>query len=59
MEKPEKPKKPKSEKSITDPKKWFKAALSKKKKAEEASEEASDDKIDTNGLLKKEDKNDL
>jgi len=56
--KPEKPKKEKSSKSTKDPKKWIKA-LGKKKQAESAEKETSEDKIDTNGLLKKEDKNDV
>ncbi|HCK61904.1 MAG TPA: acriflavin resistance protein, partial [Gammaproteobacteria bacterium] len=60
VEKPEKPKKPKSERSSKDPKEWIKAALGKKKKTDDnAEKETSDDKIDTNGLLKKEDKNDV
>ncbi len=42
-----------------DPKSWIKAALRKKEKAGGAQEESSNDKIDTNGLLKKEDKNDV
>jgi len=56
--KPEKPKKEKSSKSTKDPKKWIRA-LGKKKQAESAEKETSEDKIDTNGLLKKEDKNDV
>ena len=56
--KPEKSKKEKSSESAKDPKKWIKA-LGKKKQAESAEKETSDDKIDTNGLLKKEDKNDV
>jgi multidrug efflux pump subunit AcrB len=59
VSKPEKPKKPKSEKMGKDPKKWIKAALGKKKKTDNVENETSDDKIDTNGLLKKEDKNDV
>ncbi|HIM54737.1 MAG TPA: efflux RND transporter permease subunit [Gammaproteobacteria bacterium] len=58
VEKPEKPKKEKSSKSTKDPKKWIKA-LGKKKQVESAEKETSEDKIDTNGLLKKEDKNDV
>ncbi|MCS5590917.1 MAG: efflux RND transporter permease subunit [Gammaproteobacteria bacterium] len=58
VEKPEKPKKEKSSKSTKDPKKWIKA-LGKKKQVESAEKEISEDKIDTNGLLKKEDKNDV
>jgi len=58
VEKPEKPKKEKSSKSTKDPKKWIKA-LGKKKQVESAEKETSKDKIDTNGLLKKEDKNDV
>ncbi len=54
----EKPKKEKSSKSTKDPKKWIKA-LGKKKQDESAEKETSEDKIDTNGLLKKEDKNDV
>ena len=54
----EKPKKEKSSKSTKDPKKWIKA-LGKKKQVESAEKETSEDKIDTNGLLKKEDKNDV
>jgi hypothetical protein len=48
----------KSSKSTKDPKKWIKA-LGKKKQAESAEKETSKDKIDTNDLLKKEDKNDV
>jgi hypothetical protein len=59
VEKAEKPKKEKSEKSSKDPKEWIKAALGKKKKADDAEKETSEEKIDTNGLLKKEDKNDV
>ena len=54
----EKPKKEKSSKSTKDAKKWIKA-LGKKKQDESAEKETSEDKIDTNGLLKKEDKNDV
>ncbi len=53
-----KPEKTKKDKSSKDPKKWIKA-LGKKKQAESAEKETSEDKIDTNGLLKKEDKNDV
>ncbi len=56
--KPEKPKKEKSSKSATDPKQWIKK-LSKKKGEDNVEKETSEDKIDTNGLLKKEDKNDV
>ncbi len=58
----EKPVKEKSEKKAPDAKKWIKSALKKntEKKAEQSSETQEDDKkIDTNGLLKKEDKNDV
>ncbi len=48
-----KPEKTKKDKSSKDPKKWIKA-LGKKKQAESAEKETSEDKIDTNGLLKKE-----
>ena len=58
VEKPEKTKKEKSSESTRDPKKWIKA-LGKKKQVESAEKETSEDKIDTNGLLKKEDKNDV
>ena len=64
IEKAPKAKKEKSDKQNPDPKKWIKAALSKKNKSEKdqsekAQDAAKDDKIDTNGLLKKEDKNDV
>ena len=59
VEKAQKPKKEKSEKTPKDAKEWIKAALGKKKQADDAKKEDSDDKIDTNGLLKKEDKNDV
>jgi len=52
--------KPKNRKKNTDPKDWIKTALTKKSKKSDATENSSEDeKIDTNGLLKKEDKNDL
>ena len=52
--------KSKNRKKNTDPKDWIKTALTKKSKKSDATENSSEDeKIDTNGLLKKEDKNDL
>ena len=49
--------KPKSDKQSSDPKNWIKTVLTKK--ANKPNETSEDEKIDTNGLLKKEDKNDL
>lgn len=57
-----KEKKPTATKQGSDPKNWIKTALTKNaKKSDEIedAQEATDDKIDTNGLLKKEDKNDV
>ncbi len=51
--------KPTVDKKTTDPKNWIKSALSKKNKANADNQDDSAEKIDTNGLLKKEDKNDL
>jgi hypothetical protein len=55
--------KSKSSENKAEPKNWIKAALTKKTKeaddAVDVKETTNSDKIDTNGLLKKEDKNDL
>ncbi len=47
----------KTDKQSSDPKNWSKTILTKK--AKKSNETPKDEKIDTNGLLKKEDKNDL
>jgi len=55
-------KKPKADKQDNEPKNWIKTALTKKAKKSDEIEDvqaSTDDKIDTNGLLKKEDKNDV
>ena len=52
-----KPKKEGSEKS--SPKDWIKAAIRKKDQSKDTEQQDNDGKIDTNGLLKKEDKNDV
>ena len=49
--------KPKSDKQSSDPKNWIKTVLTKN--ANKTNESPEEEKIDTNGLLKKEDKNDL
>ncbi len=57
VDKPVKEKADKGERKAPDAKQWIKSAL--KKKGSEQSESETDEKIDTNGLLKKEDKNDV
>jgi multidrug efflux pump subunit AcrB len=54
IKKPVKAKKSKSKKAGKDPKEWIKTVLGRKNQTKEAGK-----KIDTNGLLKKEDKSDL
>ncbi|WP_428095779.1 efflux RND transporter permease subunit [Candidatus Thioglobus sp.] len=56
----EKKEKPKANKKKNDSNNWVKAALAKKaKKSNDAKQNEPEAKVDTNGLLKKEDKNDL
>ncbi len=60
VEKAPKAKKNKTIQTYVDPKKWIQSMIDKKNaESKESKQEVANGKIDTNGLLKKEDKNDV